>query len=344
MNNILNTVLNYKVSYQRNTWASFSKELTVQKVVEEIRSETLSSQITHLRELYSKEDYQSYNAEKLRLPAVTFCGTFDTERKKEKLVKYNELIVIDIDKLTYDQIIDVEKQLLNDNYVVSYWRSPSNFGIKGLVPLKYNFDYSDIDIAHKSAFDKLYEYFLNTYNIELDRSGSDTTRLCFMSYDTKIIIKSNISFFNIEKEDLDIRITTKEKINAKIKVFDKSKRNALFNPHNRNKNTDKRQVKDIITYLKKRNIVITGEYEQRYKIAYAIANTFTFEIGKIFFLELCKIETEKFNETRELKLLEYCYEKNAGIIKFNYIEELVKQKYGYIKKTLEKAFSNGTNQ
>lgn len=170
------------------------------------------------------------------------------------------------------------------------------------MPLKYNFDYSDIDIAHKSAFDKLYEYFLNTYNIELDRSGSDPTRLCFMSYDTKIIIKSNINFFNIEKEDLDIRITTKEKINAKIKVFDKSKRNALFNPLNRNKNTDKRQIKDIITYLKKRNIVITGEYEQRYKIAYAIANTFTFEIGKIFFLELCKIETEKFNETRELKL------------------------------------------
>ncbi len=336
MNEYITRVLNSYISFQKNTWSSFSKEMTISEVLNEIKSDIYLHQVSKLRELYVNDDLQSYNAEKLRLPAVTFCGKFDTDRKKEKLSEYNYLIIIDIDKLSNEQLIDIDKKLHNDNYVLSFWKSPSNYGIKGIVPLKYNFEFSDIDLVHKSAFNKLYEYFLSTHNIELDRSGSDTTRLCFLSYDPEIIIKSNVEFFQIEKEDLNITLETKNRLSAKIKVFDKSKKNALYNPKNRNKSLDKRAIKDILIYLTKRRIVITGEYENRYKIAYAIANTFTFDVGKLFFLDLCKIETDKYNEQRELKLLEYCYEKNSGLIKFKFIEDLVKDNYGYIKKTLEK--------
>jgi len=338
MNEYIGKVLKSSVSFQKNTWSSFTKEMLISEVLSDIKSDIYLYQISKLRELYKNGDLQVYNAEKLRLPAVTFCGIFDTERKKEKLREYNYLIVIDIDKLNSEQLIEIEKKLSNDKYVLSFWKSPSNFGIKGIVPLKYNFEFSDIDVVHKSAFNKLYEYFLSIHNIELDRSGSDTTRLCFLSHDPEIIIKSNAEFFQIDKEDLNLAIKTKTKLAAKIKVFDKSKKNALYNPENRNKSNDKRAIKDILIYLSKRRIVITGEYENRYKIAYAIADTFTFDIGKLFFLDLCKIETDKYNKQRELKLLEYCYENNSGLIKFKYIEELVNN-YGYVKKTLEKVVS-----
>lgn len=332
------------VSFQSNTFSPITKELSIEETLNLIKSDHLKEKITILREFYLCNEKDSYNAEKLQLPAVTFCGNFDSERKKDKLINYNNLIVIDIDKLSVEQIVEYESKLSQDPYVVSYWRSPSNFGIKGIVKLKYNFEINDIDDAHKSAFNKLFNYFDEKHNIELDRSGSDTTRLCFLSHDYNLSIKSNYETFNIDENDLKENKIILNKISSKTKVYAKSVKNALYNPENRNRGIDKREIKDMINYLKKGKIVISGEYENRYKIAYSIANTFTFEIGKIFFQSICEIEKDKYNQVRELKLLEYCYENNSGFIKFDYLKNLLKQKYNYKQKTLENAFSNGTKK
>jgi hypothetical protein len=327
----LETILKSEVSYQKDTWALVSKVMTIENVLKEIKSELYSRTVLKLRKLLKEGDEESYKAEKLKLPAVTFCGTFSHSRKKENLAVYNNLIVIDIDKLTSEQLSETINYLEKDKFVFSFWLSPSNNGIKGIVPLKYNFEIKDIDIAHESAFEKLSNYFFSEYKVKLDKSGSDTTRLCFMSYDPNISIKKEIHLFEIDESDIQDTTSYLKNEGKKIKVYNTTKRNALFNPSNRNKNTDKRAMKDIISYLSKREIVITGEYDNRYKIAYSIANTFTYDLGVKFYLDLCKIEKHKYNETKEKNLLEYCYENNTGWTKFIYIEELVK-KYGFIKK------------
>lgn len=337
-------ILERQTSFQINTFSQISKQLSIGETLNLIKSDYLKDKVNTLRELYLNEDKESYSAEKLQLPAITFCASFNIERKKDKLINYNSLIVIDIDKLSNDQIADYEDKLSKDKFVLSYWRSPSNFGIKGLVNLAYNFEIKDIDYAHKSAFYKLYNYFEVNHSIELDKSGNDTTRLCFLSYDTNLVLKENFDNFQIEESDLKENKSISTKINAKIRVYDKSKNNALYNPAKRNNGIDKREIKDIINYLTKGKIVITAEYDTRYKIAYSLSNTFTFEIGKIFFLDLCKIEKDKYNESKELKLLEYCYENNSGFITFDFIKKLVKEKYNYKQKTLENAFSNGTKK
>lgn len=328
-------ILKSVVSYQKDTWAILSKQMTIDEVIKEIKSDIYSKKVGKLRELLAEGDNESYKAEKLKLPAVTFCGTFNQARKKENLKEYNQLIVLDIDKLTPEQLTETINHLEKDKYVFSFWLSPSNQGVKGIVPLKYNFAINDIDVSHKSAFEKLSNYFFKEYKITLDPSGSDTTRLCFMSYDTNINIKNEIHSFEIEEADIQNETQYQNKENKKIKIYNTTKKNALYNPSAKNKNTDKRAIKDIIIYLTKKRIVITGEYEKRYKIAYAIANTFTFDLGLKFYLDLCKIETLKYNETKEKNLLEYCYENNSGWTKFKYIEELIKN-YGYVKRTLEK--------
>lgn len=338
MINHIEKILKSEVSYQKDTWASLSKQMTIEAVLKEIQSDIYSERVNRLRELLTEGDNEAYKTEKLKLPAVTFCGTFNQARKKENLKEYNQLIVIDIDRLTAEQLIETINNLKNDKYVFSFWLSPSNNGVKGIVPLKYNFKISDIDISHKSAFEKLNNYFLTEYNITLDPSGSDTTRLCFMSYDTNINIKNEIHLFAIEETDIQNVTYYKNNESKKIKIYNTTKKNALFNPNGKNKNTDKRAMKDILTYLTKKRIVITDAYEHRYKIAYAIANTFTFDLGLNFYIDLCKIETLKYNATKERNLLEYCYENNTGWTKFTYIEELVKN-YGYIKKTLGKVVS-----
>jgi hypothetical protein len=331
-------ILKSEVSYQKDTWSKLSKQITIDEVLKEIESDSYSKKVLELRELLATGDHESYKAEKLKLPAVTFCGTFNQERKKENLKEYNQLVVIDIDKLTTEQLIKTIQHLENDKYVFSFWLSPSNMGLKGIVQLKYNFEITDIDVSHKSAFEKLSSYFQREYEITLDPSGSDTTRLCFMSYDPQIKIKSEFQSFEIDESDLQSFTHYQSRENKKIKIYNTTKKNALYNPYGKNKNTNKREMKDIITYLTKKRIIITGAYENRYKIAYAIANTFTFDLGLKFYLDLCKIESSKYNEAKEKTLLEYCYENNSGWTRFVYIEELVKN-YGYVKKILGGAVS-----
>jgi len=333
-----NTILKSKVSFQKDTWSSLSKEMTIEEVLFEISKGTYKKQIDDLRELILQDKIESFKAEKLKLPAVTFCGTFNEIRRKDNLKEYNSLIIIDIDKLSEEQLLKATKYLTEDKYVFSFWLSPSHNGIKGIVSLKFNYELKDIYISHKSAFEKLSNYFLNKYDIILDSSGSDTTRLCFMSYDPQILIKNEIQQFEIDLTDLVYANQFENKESKKIKIYNTTKKNALYNPNGKNRNIDKRTIKDIITYLTKRRIVITGEYEHRYRIAYAIANTFTFEIGLKFYLDLCRIETLKYNEQKEKLLLEYCYENNTGWTKFNYIEEIAME-YGFKKKILEKVVS-----
>jgi hypothetical protein len=214
-------ILTKQTSFQNNAFLPISKVLTIGEILNSIKSNYLKDRVTKLRELYLQENKQEYSAEKLQLPAVTFCATFDKERKKENLIEYNNLIVIDIDKLSKEQIVEYEQKLTNDKFVLSFWRSPSDYGIKGLVKLDYNFELNDIDLAHKSAFYKLYNYFEVTYNIELDKSGSDTTRLCFLSYDINLILKDTIFGFPVNEIDLKENNTISKKLSSKIKVFDK---------------------------------------------------------------------------------------------------------------------------
>jgi len=206
-------IFNKRVSFQNNAWSAFSKEITISEVLLEIQSDKHKTQVQNLRSLLQQDKKEEYNSHKRTLPGVTFCGTFDGERKKTKIKTYNFLIVLDVDKLNEQELKRVKQCFRNEPFVFSFWESPSKEGVKGLVSLSYQFDLSNdnLDRAHKGAFQKLENYFKEQHNIELDNSGSDTTRLCFFSYDPSIVIKENITQFEIIESDILSIIQFKEK-------------------------------------------------------------------------------------------------------------------------------------
>jgi hypothetical protein len=125
---------------------------------------------------------------KLKLPAVTFAGTFTT-RAKANLKKSSGLCILDFDKLkTYDLVLELKEKLTNDSFIYSTWISPSGDGLKGLIKIpciesndEYNNYYKHI-VNHFEWVNK--EYGQNT----IDTSGQDISRLCFESYDPNIYI------------------------------------------------------------------------------------------------------------------------------------------------------------
>ena len=197
-------ILDSKISHQDNTWSDISMEVTIENILKQIKSDIHKSKIENLRNKLQSGDKEYYDNYKKQLPAITFSATFNIKRTKENLKSYNHLIVLDIDKLDAVQLETTYNCLLSDDYVFTFWRSPSNNGFKGLVAVDYQFENPDIDldILHKSAFKKLSGFFFNKYGIELDKSGSDITRLCFLSHDNNLVLKSTCNSFGIAKEDI----------------------------------------------------------------------------------------------------------------------------------------------
>ena len=324
----INDILNLTVSYQSNTWSDITIEPTIESILADIKSDKHKIQITTLRTKLESGDKEYYDNYKKQLPAVTFSATFNKKRTNENLKLYNPLIVIDIDKLTNEQIDLNFQQLKNDDYVLSFWRSPSNKGYKGLVVVEYQIENNEfeLDLLHKSAFRKLSEYFQNKYNIELDKSGSDITRLCFLSFDNNLNLKSELKKFTIENED--IIVATKKENGKPIKLKFSSNKDALYNPTGKNSQLDRKIMTDIIRNLTNKNLSITDSYSEWCKVAMAISNTFTYEIGLKYFLKLSNLDAVKYNEILCTNFLNNCYETRKGNVNFSSIIYLANQK-GY---------------
>ena len=170
-------ILKKAVSIQPNAWSKLTGEMPIRDVLNWIETGKYQSEINILRRYFESGDLDRYEMYKKRLPGVTFSATFKESRRRDNLKEYNELLVIDIDNLDPHEMTRIRDLLFNDKYVLTFWISPSMRGIKGLIKLTYDFpvgmeeSYSN----HKFAFDKVRQYYSDTYNIELDKSGSDIT-------------------------------------------------------------------------------------------------------------------------------------------------------------------------
>lgn len=321
-------LLQTEVSYQENTWSEIAFDTTIETILSDIKSDKHKIQVENLREQLKKGNKDYYDNHKKKLPAVTFSATFNAKRTGENLKNYNPIIVIDIDKLDELQLKNTFENLNDDEYVISFWRSPSNNGFKGLISIDYQLENNEIEIdtIHKSAFNKLSLYFLEKYNVELDKSGNDITRLCFLSYDNELVLKSKSTKFTISEKD--IVLTVKSKSKDKITIAFANNRDSLYNPSERNNQFDRKIMTDIIRFLSNKNLSITNKYEEWCKVGMAISNSFTYDIGIKYFLKLSMLDNEKFNEVTCTNFLNNCYETRKGNVNFNSIVYLANLK-GY---------------
>jgi hypothetical protein len=327
-------VISKKVSFQPNAWSAIGKIISIEEVIKDIKRGRYENEVTKLRDYLKNNEVEKYDIYKKRLPGVTFCASFKKIRKKEYIENYNNLIVIDIDKLGPEELQRNKDVLKNDEYVFTYWVSPSEKGIKGLIYVSYknNIIEEGIDKSHKNAFQQITFYFKDKYSIDLDISGSDTTRLCFLSYDPNLIFKSSIVPYDVKEfvepiltMDDTTSVQNKQK-KQEVKLSYLSSKDTLNNPKGKNAQRNKKMIVKIIKYLKSSRISITGSYEDWYRVAYAVASSFTHNIGEKYYLSLCELDGIKHDEIQSKNMLLYCYQNNKGIITFNTIVFLAQTK------------------
>jgi len=325
-------MLTQSISWHRNVWSAPSKDVTIEGVLDSITSGLYEDNISELRNYLSNNDKDKYDAEKLRLPAVTFSGLFISNRRQDCLGNYTSILVLDIDHIASSEIDTTRRLLDSDPYIIASWFSPSGNGIKGLVRLSYTKEYRDVlvNVRHAYGFRMVESYLMSKYGIQIDASGKDITRLCILSSDTTLLRKEKARAFYVEYDEEYMNSFTARITKGKAKILSDN-RSSLHKTEGKNKPSDRCVMGSVLKFLEKRRISITGEYINWVKAAYAISNLFTYDVGSKYFLRLCRLDEAMHDEEKSRNLLEYCYGNTRNEVSMGTILFLAQMK-GYNRK------------
>lgn len=166
----------------------------IEQIVTEIKEGTYKSQILYLRKSLEQGKMEPYEKAKKSLLAFTPSATFKGGRKLDYLQNYNQIIVLDIDKVEKNKLAEIKLKATELSTTFVAFISPSNNGLKLFIKVSTNQD------EHKNTYNIVKEFYEKELEIEIDKSGKDITRLCFYSYDPEIYFNPNAEVFSCYSE------------------------------------------------------------------------------------------------------------------------------------------------
>jgi hypothetical protein len=127
----------------------------------------------------ARGDKEAADSLKKKLPWFTPSGVFTPNRKASDLTQHSGLVVFDFDDLKPDDLPELKQRLIQSGHVRAVFISPSGTGLKVLIPGEP----ATIEASHKAEFQRLRIWIEEFTHTHIDRSGSDPSRACFVSYD-----------------------------------------------------------------------------------------------------------------------------------------------------------------
>ena len=155
------------------------KTVSLVQVYNAITGEYYKQHTEKLRSITDVVQARKYKA--TNFDYCTFSGVF-TARNDKSLVTHSELMCIDFDHV---QNIDTLRQsLLADEYFDTQllFVSPSGDGLKWIIEINTR------KAPHGEYFASVANYILQTYSVEVDKSGKDISRACFLPFDPNAFI------------------------------------------------------------------------------------------------------------------------------------------------------------
>jgi hypothetical protein len=151
-----------------------AREVTLLEVYNMIVGDTYKAITEELRSITDPEDASIYK--RRNFDYMTASGVF-SKRSDAALVSHSGLLTLDFDHVkNISQAMDDLKEdpdLLSD----MMFKSPSGHGFKSIVSIDV------MKYPHRKWFETLARYLKKRHNLELDRSGKDVSRACFLPHD-----------------------------------------------------------------------------------------------------------------------------------------------------------------
>jgi hypothetical protein len=165
-------------------------EMTILDVYGAIKGNKYKHQTEELRSILSPLPHGEGSGERLEsarkykakhFDYATFSGTF-SKRNDSALIQHSELITLDFDHVS--NLPELKETLLSDKYFETelLFVSPSGDGLKWVISIDLK------ECNHQDWFKAIAAYIKATYQLEVDKSGKDISRACFLPHDPKIYI------------------------------------------------------------------------------------------------------------------------------------------------------------
>ena len=184
-----------------------SKQITLKEIIELTRNGEYELTVEQVRNALDQGNKKSVNDYKAQLPSFTPSGIFKNKRNSESLSKYSQILHLDLDDLSEDEIKELKSKLSEKEYVHAFFVSPSGNGIKVF------FKTEDDQKWHRHNIHLLIELFKREFGISADSKCVDIPRLCLFSYDPG-------AYFNENSKPIKLR-NLKTKIESFFEKFDK---------------------------------------------------------------------------------------------------------------------------
>lgn len=237
-----------------------TKSISASELFEDIQGIKFKSKIDTLRELtFAQPDTAKQH--KKKLPFITISGEFTTLDTaieiKDKLIKHSGLIVLDFDNVTEpgaeDQFtfLEFEKERLSASpYCYAIFISPSGTGLKMVCKIEGD---------HLQAYIGLEKHIAERFTLQLDPSGKDVTRRCFISHDPDIYINENAEIFPVFEPK---KVTPEKKEPTPISAA----------PSSPEQIKDLKKASDLAAILVAKSIDITANYDDWMNIGLSLAS------------------------------------------------------------------------
>ena len=150
------------------------RSVTLADIHKYLTSDYAKARTEQLRSITDKAAARQFKAH--NFDYATFSGQFANRQDKQILNPTHYLCV------DFDHLPDVEgliTQLLQDEYfdTLLLFRSPSGDGVKWIIPI------TSAKHTHAQFFASVSNYIRQTYGVEVDQSGKDISRACFLPFD-----------------------------------------------------------------------------------------------------------------------------------------------------------------
>jgi GTPase SAR1 family protein len=185
--------------------ANFNKikeNIPFEEMLNRIKNGYYSNTIVPLRRKYKEGNIKGADADKRKLEAFTPAGLFKDVRNAEHHTEYSHLMVLDYDKLGYDELNALKEKVSHCQHTLAFFVSPSGRGLKVFVAVTTG------PKDHLTAFNEVKRYYEALTGVPIDPSGKDIARLCFVSYDDQLYYNPVATIFNPNSHQEEVKPIT----------------------------------------------------------------------------------------------------------------------------------------
>ncbi len=173
------------ISMVAHATATETRDVDADAIVNAIKTGRWKEPLEEIRRLYRstllkigsnrKAAKLAVESLKKKLPGVIWSGTF-SRRANDALIEHSGLICADLDSLGREKA-DVREKLLSSPYLYALFFSPTDDGCKAIFRVQTD------AFKQLASFRAVEQHVLELTGIQIDPSGKDPARLCFVSCD-----------------------------------------------------------------------------------------------------------------------------------------------------------------